>query len=47
MGKEGDARVKARVFNIMQYEYHPFDAYDEEGNPPSRCQTVADAGADI
>lgn len=24
--------MKARVFNIMQYEYHPFDAYDEDGN---------------
>lgn len=23
---------KTRVFNIMQYEYHPFDAYDEDGN---------------
>ena len=24
--------MKARVFNIMQYEYHPIDAYDENGN---------------
>ena len=24
--------MKARVFNIMQYEYHPIDAYDENGD---------------
>ena len=24
--------MKARVFNIMQYEYHPIDAYNENGD---------------
>ena len=36
--------MRTRIFNIMKYEYHPIDAYDENGVILSKAISLISEG---